>query len=118
MLHCVSIGCSLVSCSQDIGLFSTFRGLCHSLWHLWELAITGQPIIVVGTKPELVGDAVLAIVSLISPLVFSGDYRPFFSLYDPDFKEVRGPLSLIAVHKPIQLACMHIVADCVSSRTL
>ncbi len=86
---------------QDIGLFSTFRGLCHSLWHLWELAITGQPIIVVGTKPELVGDAVLAIVSLISPLVFGGDYRPFFSLYDPDFKEVCGSVLSIKV---LQLA--------------
>lgn len=77
---------------QDLGLFTIFRGLSHSLWHLWELAITGQPIVVVGTHPELVGDAVLAIISLISPLVFGGDYRPFFSLYDPDFKEVQRSL--------------------------
>jgi Stabilization of polarity axis len=75
---------------QELGLFTIFRGLCHSLWHVWELAITGQPIVVVGTHPELVGDTVLSVISLISPLVFGGDYRPYFSLYDPDFKEVRA----------------------------
>jgi hypothetical protein len=64
--------------------------MCHSLWLLWELAITGQPILVLGLNPELVGDAVLCIVGLVSPLCYGGDYRPYFSLYDPDFKEVGG----------------------------
>jgi hypothetical protein len=27
---------------QELGLFSVFRGLVPSLWHLWELAITGE----------------------------------------------------------------------------
>ena len=71
-------------------MFSVFRGMCSSLWLLWELAITGQPILVQGQNPELVSDAVMCIVGLISPLCFGGDYRPYFSLYDPDFKEVRA----------------------------
>jgi hypothetical protein len=37
-----------------------------------------------------VGDAVLCVVGLVSPLCFGGDYRPYFSLYDPDFREVSG----------------------------
>ena len=74
---------------QDIGLFSVFRGACHSLWLLWELALTGQPILVQGQHPELVSDAVMCIVGLISPVCYNGDFRPYFSLYDPDFKEVR-----------------------------
>ena len=27
---------------------------------------------------------VLALVSLISPLAYQGDFRPFFTIYDPD----------------------------------
>ena len=30
--------------------------------------------------------AVLGIVSLISPLNYAGDYRPYFTIYDPDYK--------------------------------
>jgi hypothetical protein len=84
----VCVRVCVVLCVQDIGLFSVFRGMCHSLWLLWELAITGQPILVQGQHPELVSDTVLSIVGLISPICFAGDFRPYFSLYDPDFKEV------------------------------
>ena len=31
---------------QSIGLFSTFRGLVPKLWHLWEMALCGEPIMV------------------------------------------------------------------------
>ena len=75
---------------QEVGLFSVFRSLSPCLWHLWELVITGQPVLVMGSSPERCGDAVLALVSLISPLEFCADYRPYFTLFDPDFQEVRN----------------------------
>jgi len=31
-------------------------------------------------------EAVLGVISLISPLEFSGDYRPYFTIYDPDYR--------------------------------
>jgi Transport protein Avl9 len=74
---------------QDVGLFSVFRSLCGQLWTLWELVITGQQILVIGSSPEATSDTVLALVSLISPLDATVcDYRPFFSLYDRDSSEV------------------------------
>lgn len=75
---------------QEVGLYSVFRGLSPCLWHLWELVITGQPVLVMGASPERCGDAVLALVSLISPLEFCADYRPYFTLFDPDFQQARG----------------------------
>jgi hypothetical protein len=77
---------------QEVGLYSVFRGLSAHLWHLWELVITGQPIMVIGASPALCGDAVLALVSLISPLEFCADYRPYFTLFDPDFQQVAAML--------------------------
>ncbi|RYG41497.1 hypothetical protein EON68_03010, partial [archaeon] len=38
--------------------------------------------------PDLCGDAVCAIVSLISPLEYCVDFRPYFTLYDPDFAQI------------------------------
>ena len=73
---------------QEIGLFSVFRSLAPCLWHMWELAITGQPILVMGPSPDICGDAVLAIVSLVSPLEYCADFRPYFTLFDPDFHAI------------------------------
>ena len=73
---------------QDISLFSTFGGLSIALWHIWELAIVGEPILVLAPTPDKCSQAVLAIASLISPIVYNSDYRPYFTIYDRDFREI------------------------------
>jgi len=73
---------------QGMPLFSTFGGLSVALWHIWELAIVGEPIIVLAPTPDRCSRAVLSIASLIAPLIYSGDYRPYFTIYDPDFSEI------------------------------
>ncbi len=74
---------------QDVGLFGSFRGLTVHLWHLWELAIRGEPVLVVAPTPAEASNAVLAIVSLVAPLPYAGEYRPYFTLYDRDCNEAR-----------------------------
>jgi len=71
---------------QEIGLFAAFRSLTPCLWSIWELVITGQPLLLLGASPDVCGDAVMGAVSLIAPMRFSGDFRPYCTLYDPDFK--------------------------------
>jgi len=51
-------------------------------WCLWELVITGRPLMVFGSTPARVSDTVTGLVSLVSPLTYHGDYRPYFSIYD------------------------------------
>ena len=70
---------------QDVPLFTTFGSLCVGLWLLWELALTGQPILILGPTPDRCSKAVLGICSLISPIPLGVDYRPFFTIFDPDF---------------------------------
>eukprot|EP01122_Echinamoeba_exundans_P002113 TRINITY_DN12075_c0_g1_i1.p1 TRINITY_DN12075_c0_g1~~TRINITY_DN12075_c0_g1_i1.p1 ORF type:complete len:691 (-),score=109.26 TRINITY_DN12075_c0_g1_i1:746-2818(-) len=66
--------------------FVSFRGIYGKLWTLWELLIIGEPILVAASSPQTCSDAVLALISLISPLEFSGECRPFFTMHDSDFK--------------------------------
>lgn len=67
-----------------------FRVLAPVLPHLnllWELVITAEPLVVMAMSPTTAANTVQTLVSLISPLKFGGDYRPFFTIHDSEFKE-------------------------------
>jgi len=59
------------------------------LWSLWELALTEQPIIIVGDDPSECSHAVLILMSLLSPLkpAQTVDFRPYITLYEGDVKD-------------------------------
>ncbi|KAK3888922.1 hypothetical protein Pmani_034447 [Petrolisthes manimaculis] len=67
-----------------------FRVLAPVLPHLnllWELVITAEPLVVMALSPTTAANTVQTLVSLIAPLRFSGDYRPFFTIHDSEFRE-------------------------------
>lgn len=41
---------------------------------------------VIGSSAEQCSHSVLGIMSLISPITYHGDFRPYFTVYDDDFK--------------------------------
>lgn len=41
-----------------------------------------------GPSPTLVVQAVEALISLIRPLKYYSDYRPYFTIHDTDFRDV------------------------------
>mmetsp|Transcript_3498 Transcript_3498/g.7265 ORF Transcript_3498/g.7265 Transcript_3498/m.7265 type:complete len:383 (-) Transcript_3498:593-1741(-) len=57
------------------------------LWLVWESMLMGDPILILADDAMLCSDAVLQLLDLIHPLKYQGDYRPFFSLLDADFKQ-------------------------------
>ncbi len=69
-----------------VNLYQSLFPVVHHLWHLWEVALTGEPLLVLGRTPASVSQCVLALVSIISPINFAGDFRPYFSVYSSDFK--------------------------------
>lgn len=71
---------------QSVNLFSTFESHVHNLWYLWELVLTGEPVMVKARTPACASTAVLGLISLIAPVIFVGDFRPYFTVYDRDFK--------------------------------
>lgn len=77
----------VVSNLQSINMYSCFRDLTMHLWLLWELVLTNAPILVISPSPALASEAVLALVSMTSPLSYCGDYRPYFTINQTDFKD-------------------------------
>ncbi|KAH6799155.1 polarity axis stabilization protein [Perilla frutescens var. frutescens] len=70
---------------HDSDLFGTFRGLLLQLWKLWELLLLGEPILIIAPTPSQCSEAVSGLVSLVAPLLLSVDFRPYFTIHDPEF---------------------------------
>jgi hypothetical protein len=75
---------------HDADLFAPFRGLLLHLWTLWELMVVGKPVLVVAPSPAQCSEAVTALVSLVAPLLYSVDFRPYFTIHDPDFARLNA----------------------------
>jgi len=78
----------LGSSEAGSGLFSVLLPLLDSLHTLWELALTAEPLVVQAPSPAQCSATVQALTSLIHPLRFMADYRPFYTIHDADFKEL------------------------------
>ena len=71
---------------HTVPVYAPLAPVISKIWLLWELMLLGQPILVLSPAPGLSSDAVLALTSLLSPLEYKGDFRPFFTIHDADFK--------------------------------
>lgn len=71
------------------------------IWNLWELVITETPLLVQTDTPSSCSQIVLLLSSLIFPLKYCGDVRPYFTIYDNDFKDYRDNSELRQINSPI-----------------
>eukprot|EP00045_Choanoeca_perplexa_P012090 m.130652 g.130652 ORF g.130652 m.130652 type:complete len:866 (-) comp15880_c0_seq1:49-2646(-) len=79
-----SANIELVEDQRALDLYLCLEPLLSNLQVLWELVLTSQPILVMSQTPVVTSRLVLALVSIIMPLEYHSDFRPFFTIYDPD----------------------------------
>lgn len=70
---------------HEADLFSSLHGVLLQLWLLWELLLVGEPLLVIAPTPTQCSEAIAALVGLIAPLPISMDFRPYFTIHDPQF---------------------------------
>ncbi|XAR51275.1 hypothetical protein NMG60_11005864 [Bertholletia excelsa] len=75
---------------HDSDIFGIYRGLLLQLWLLWELLLIGEPILIIAPTPPQCCEAVAALVSLVAPLLCSVDFRPYFTIHDPEFTHLNS----------------------------
>ncbi|KAL9243346.1 hypothetical protein vseg_017244 [Gypsophila vaccaria] len=75
---------------HDADLFGIFRGILLQLWVLWELVLIGEPILIFAPTPPQCCEAVAGLVSLVAPLLCSIDFRPYFTIHNPDFAHLNS----------------------------
>lgn len=86
-------------------LFKCFFPILNDIQSLWELVITGEPLIIMAPTPDITCEVVQALVVSIWPLKYACDFRPFFTIHDPEFKDFTStthapPPVLIGVTNP------------------
>lgn len=78
---------------NEANVYASFKGIMDHMWTIWELALLGEPLIVVAPSSYLCSEAVASLLSLISPLPYFGEIRPYFTIHDPHFHTVRDQVS-------------------------
>lgn len=71
----------------SMNVYSSLLPIISHVQLIWELVITCEPIIVMASTPDVCSEVVQSLVSIISPLKYSSDFRPFFTIHDSEFKE-------------------------------
>ena len=61
-------------------LSELLRELISQLWLIWELVVLAEPILVYSTDPKRASEIIQWLATIIRPLPFAGDWRPFFHM--------------------------------------
>eukprot|EP01130_Rhizamoeba_saxonica_P018450 TRINITY_DN923_c0_g1_i13.p1 TRINITY_DN923_c0_g1~~TRINITY_DN923_c0_g1_i13.p1 ORF type:complete len:252 (+),score=38.63 TRINITY_DN923_c0_g1_i13:203-958(+) len=80
-----------------ISLLDCFKHVLPHLHILWELVLLSQPILVISPNPAQCSEVCLGLLSLISPLEYIGDVRPYFTYRDPDFS-IFGTKDIVCIY--------------------
>ena len=85
----------------ELNIYKSFASIVTHIQLLWELILTCEPITVMAPTPDVCSETVQSLVSLILPLKYGSDFRPFFTIHDSEFKEyttkTQSPLVLISL---------------------
>ncbi|XP_064555002.1 protein DENND6B [Drosophila montana] len=81
------ISVKVLASVNELELFHSLSYFIEHLYTLWELVITAEPIVVVGTSPADCSHMVQALVAVIAPLEYCAEARPYFTIHDSEFKE-------------------------------
>ncbi|XGW26466.1 hypothetical protein V3C99_007236 [Haemonchus contortus] len=72
---------------HQVDMYKALHTVINHLQLLWELVLLGEPLLVMANTPQRCSSIVQALVSLIAPLRYYNDFRPFFTIHDSEFKE-------------------------------
>jgi hypothetical protein len=85
-------------------VYTILSAVIRHVWHLWELLLVGEPLMVVGPRPRECSEAVAALISLLAPLPYLADFRPYLVMHDPAFVGMQKYLMLVQQEQQRQQA--------------
>ncbi|XP_061524487.1 protein DENND6B isoform X2 [Phycodurus eques] len=103
---------TLLPSVHELDLFRCFQSVLIHLQMLWELALLGEPLVIMAPSPTVSSETVLALVSSIAPLKFCCDFRPYFTIHDSEFREYTTktqapPNVILGVTNPFFIKTFH-----------
>lgn len=77
----------IIASVNELDLFHSLGFIVDHMYTLWELVLTAEPIVVIGTSPADCSHMVQTLVAIIAPLEYCAEARPYFTIHDSEFKE-------------------------------
>ncbi|KAJ6650036.1 Protein DENND6B [Pseudolycoriella hygida] len=77
----------VLSSVHEIDLFRSLFSVLTHIHLLWELVLVGEPIVVMASSPTDCSLMVQSLLSLIAPIAYAAESRPYFTIHDSEFKE-------------------------------
>lgn len=75
---------------SEVDLFTCLLPVIEQLHTLWELVLTAEPLVIMASTPTISSATVQYLTSIIYPLSYCADYRPYYTIHDSDFKDITG----------------------------
>ena len=79
---------NLTTSADTIDLFTCLLPVIEQAHTLWELVLTAEPLVVMASNPTICSSTVQYLTTIIYPLSYCADYRPFYTIHDSDFKDI------------------------------
>ncbi|ESN94997.1 hypothetical protein HELRODRAFT_87300 [Helobdella robusta] len=71
----------------EVDSYNCFLQILSHVQLLWELVLICEPLVVMAAQPSTSSTVVHALISLIWPVRYACDFRPFFTIHDSEFRE-------------------------------
>uniref|UniRef100_A0A1A9ZF50 UDENN domain-containing protein n=1 Tax=Glossina pallidipes TaxID=7398 RepID=A0A1A9ZF50_GLOPL len=88
----------IIASVNELDLFHSLGFIVDHMYTLWELVLTAEPIVVIGTSPADCSHMVQTLVAIIAPLEYCAEARPYFTIHDSEFKEFTRDRGKIPPH--------------------
>ena len=90
---------------SEIGLWSSLGSQTNYLTTLWEIVLLNEPLVLIASSPYESSNTVQALLSLIAPLKYHAEFRPYFTIHDSEYQEFTGkefmaPSCILGVTNP------------------
>ncbi len=85
---------------HELNFYRHFKTHIPHLHHMWELVIQGSPILILSPTAGECSSAVMALVSIIAPIPYAGDYRPYFTVHNSEFRNLQAQNTILGVTNP------------------
>ncbi|EFJ46522.1 hypothetical protein VOLCADRAFT_118103 [Volvox carteri f. nagariensis] len=81
-------GATIHGVFHEMDVFTPLSGHLTRLWQLWEMTLLGRAMMLIAPTPGETSAGVAALLSLVAPLPYAADFRPYYCIHDIAFSRM------------------------------
>ncbi|GIL89700.1 hypothetical protein Vretimale_16639 [Volvox reticuliferus] len=78
-------GAAIHGAFHEVDVYTPLSAHLPRLWQLWEMTLLGRALLLIAPTPGETSAGVAALLSLVAPLPYAADFRPYYCIHDTAF---------------------------------